>query len=138
MVVHAGRQKVMNFESMVQEVLLGLGKLVGVETPTYTRETVSYNAPVVEADAKCKALEDLGFLVVETYGSDFDMGQVLVFALGEDKETIVKNHVNHLISCAVSPSIRGGYDLVIVKNGNVYESDTYNWEEDRYERENKR
>lgn len=56
------------------------------------RDFVSLNQPVGEALREQKELESKGYVVIESYGNDFDMGIVLEDATGKDKEEVIKRH----------------------------------------------
>lgn len=74
--------------------------------PNASRGTsVSYNAPVDEANAKCEKLEAQGYLIVETYGHDFDCGQHLEYALHENKDEVIEKHIKHLERCFIGDAI---------------------------------
>lgn len=108
------------------EVLEALSKIEPTN-PIYLSASVSYNAPVDQADAKVEALEKQGYLVVNTYGNDWDCGQILRYALGDDQDEVVEQHVNHLMSCAWGRAVHSGQDFLIVDNNNVYTSKNYDW-----------
>ena len=95
--------------------------------PQYLQVSVSFNAPLDEAVAEVKSLEKLGYLVVSTYGDDWDCGQILRYALGKEKDEVVEEHLTQLIKSQWSPAIRNGDELLIVEDGNVYEAHNYNY-----------
>lgn len=76
--------------------------------------TVSYNAPVDEANAKCANLESQGYLIVETYGDDFDCGQHLEYALHANKGEVIEKHIKHLERCFIGDAIHNNLDYQIV------------------------
>lgn len=115
-----------NRDSLRQELNQKLSKITPTN-PLHKRASVSYNAPVDQANAECKKLENKGYLVIETYGHDTDCGQVLRYALDENKAEVIDQHITHLMNCQVSPSIREGFNLIFIEDGVAYDADSYDW-----------
>lgn len=105
-------------------------------TPTnlvHKTTSVSYNAPIDKANAEVGKLKQQGFLVVKTYGDDWDCGQILRYALDpETQDEVIDQHITQIMSCAWSPAIRNGDDLLLVEDGNVYDPMNYDWDKYRY------
>ncbi len=60
---------------------------------------ISFNAPTERIQKEIREIESLGYLVVGSYGNEFDMGNVYEYAHGEDKSEVELRHMKHLINC---------------------------------------
>ena len=56
------------------------------------KKWVSYNQPIDEAKYEEELLIKKGYVVVDSYGHDFDMGTVWEDATGNDKKDVLKRH----------------------------------------------
>lgn len=70
------------------------------------KEWVSFNQDMDKAHEEIGQLGNKGYIVVESYGNDFDMGNIYEYALGEDKEEVYKKHYEHIKRCEESKKIR--------------------------------
>lgn len=61
--------------------------------------SVSYNRPVDEAIAEQEKYEKQGYVVTSTYGNDYDCGNILEYAYGENREDVMKRHREHMEIC---------------------------------------
>lgn len=116
----------MNRDVLRLEIEAELSKITP-SNPKLLSTSVSYNAPVDEANAEVEALEKQGYLVVSTYGNDWDCGQILRYALGEDRDNVVDLHITQLMKCEWSPAIRNGDTLILIEDGISYDPMDYDW-----------
>lgn len=63
------------------------------------KEWVSFNQNMRDAEKEIELLEKEGYVVVDSYGDDYDMGNIYEFALGEDREDVLKRHRQHISIC---------------------------------------
>lgn len=63
------------------------------------KEWVSFNQDMRDAKKEIDLLEKEGYVVVESYGDDYDMGNIYEYALGEDKEEVLNRHRKHIEIC---------------------------------------
>lgn len=61
--------------------------------------SVSFNQPVDNAIEECERWEDKGYVVTETYGNDYDCGQIL--ELPEEGNDVMQRHLQHMERCRV-------------------------------------
>ena len=70
------------------------------------REYVSFNQDMDNAKEEIDQLISQGYIVVDSYGDDFDMGNIYEYALGEDREDVLKRHEEHIDRCETGRKIR--------------------------------
>jgi hypothetical protein len=70
------------------------------------RAFVSLNQPVEDAAAEQFELMKDGYAVVGSYGDDFDIGNILEYAKGEDSEEVMIRHWEHTKYCIERKGIR--------------------------------
>lgn len=62
--------------------------------------SVSYNQDVNDANKEVEALEKEGYLVVSSYGHDWDCGQMLKKGENQkEKQEVLKEHIKHIRRC---------------------------------------
>lgn len=62
---------------------------------------VSYNQPINKVLKEETNLEEKGYLVVDSYGNDFDIGNIFEYAHGEDSAEVFQRHYEHMKRCAI-------------------------------------
>lgn len=63
------------------------------------KEYVSFNQPIDNAVAEQGKLKEEGYVVVDSYGNDFDCGNILEYANGEDSLEVMERHLAHVKRC---------------------------------------
>lgn len=121
-----------NRNSMRAEILAKLMEYTPVTDPQETT-SVSFNAPVEDANAEVDELKMNGYLVVQTYGDDWDCGQVLRYALNPSTQNeVIDQHITQVMRCEWGTAIRAGVEFTIVEDGITYQPENYHWEKYAY------
>lgn len=74
-------------------------------------EWVSFNQNMEDAKKEIQELIKQGYVVVNSYGDDYDMGNVYEYSLGEDREDVLKRHKNHIKTCEEKRRMRESYSF---------------------------
>lgn len=70
------------------------------------KEWVSFNQNMNDAILEIEELEKQGYVVVDSYGNDFDMGNVYEYSLAEDRQEVLKRHHEHVRLCEENSRLR--------------------------------
>lgn len=70
------------------------------------KEFVSFNQDMDNAKLEIEELEKQGYVVIDSYGDDCDMGNIYEYILGEDRDEVLKRHNEHIKRCEESKKLR--------------------------------
>lgn len=68
--------------------------------------SISYNRDSEVAKKEQKGFEKIGYVVTSTYWDDYDCGQILEYARGENREEVMERHNHHMKICREQREIR--------------------------------